>query len=103
MARKTKELDKLSLDMIECEKAGYGCHYGAWKATQDRPVVIEPDPNALPEGWTLCQYCGKPFKAKQRRLIKYCDDVCLYEAQKERKRLRKRAKRRENEYCTNLL
>ena len=38
---KKKKLDKLSLDMIECKKAGYGCHYGAWKATQDRLVAIQ--------------------------------------------------------------
>ena len=49
MARK-KILDKLSLDMIECEKAGYGVHYGAWKATQTKPVIIE---KKIPEGWLV--------------------------------------------------
>ncbi len=91
MARKKKEPDKLSLDMIECEKAGYGCHYGAWKATQERPVKVEPTPDALPEGWMICYYCGKPFELKTKRARKYCEYYCQQEAQKERARLRYRA------------
>ena len=57
---KKKKLDKLSLDMIECKKAGYGCHYGAWKATQDRPVAIQK--KKIPENWKVCPYCGNSFK-----------------------------------------
>lgn len=34
MMAKKRKLDKLDLEMIECEKAGFGCHYGRWKATQ---------------------------------------------------------------------
>ena len=41
MAKKKKELDKLSLDMIECEKAGFGVHYGAWKAAQEEKARKE--------------------------------------------------------------
>lgn len=85
MARK-KQLDKLSLDMIECEKAGYGVHYGAWKATQ-KPVKIEP--KGIPEGWLVCEYCGTPFKPKTKRKQFYCGAYCQHEAQKKRDKERK--------------
>lgn len=84
MARK-KELDKLSLDMIQCKKAGYGCHYGAWKATQDRPVVIKPKSDELPEGWRICEWCGKPYKPYSRRAQKYCELRCQQAASYERR------------------
>lgn len=72
MARK-KQLDKLSLEMIQCEKDGFGVHYGRWKALQN-PVKIEPP--GLPEGWLICKQCGKPFKPTTRRKQFYCGAVC---------------------------
>ena len=83
MANKKKKLDKLSLDMIECEKAGYGVHYGAWKATQTNPVIIE---KRIPEGWLVCQWCGKPFKPKTKRPQKYCEAICQKQASYQRSR-----------------
>lgn len=90
MAKK-KKLDKLSLDMIECEKAGYGCHYGAWKAAQEEKaraekVMVEKKEPEIPEGWLVCQHCGKAFKPKTKRPQKYCQFNCQYEAQRERYR-----------------
>ena len=79
MARK-KELDKLSLDMIQCKKDGYGCHYGTWRADQDRPVVIEKK-DAIPEGWIACKHCGKYFKPYSKRQ-QYCEISCQKAAQK---------------------
>ena len=73
--KKKKELDKLSLDMIECEKAGFGVHYGRWKATQE-PVKIVPV--VIPEGWKPCEYCGKPFKSKQGQ--RFCEIGCRNDA-----------------------
>ena len=69
MARK-KKLDKLSLDVIECEKAGFGCHYGRWKATQ-APVAFE---KKIPEGWIQCPQCGKWFEPKNGK--RFCDIDC---------------------------
>ncbi len=80
MAKK-KQLDKLSLDMIECQKAGFGVHYGAWKATQI-PKKIEP--KGLPDGWKKCAYCGKPFKPKTKRIQYYCEAQCQAAAQREK-------------------
>lgn len=88
MAKK-KELDKLSLDMIECEKAGYGCHYGAWKAAQENPVKVEKK-QEIPEGWLVCQHCGKAFKPKTKKLQKFCEPYCQKESQRERDRQRRR-------------
>lgn len=84
MARK-KQLDKLSLDMIQCKKDGYGVHYGKWKAAQ-KPVEIEPD--ETPDGWRVCAHCGKPFKPKTKRIQLYCEAYCQMEAQRERYRLK---------------
>lgn len=80
--RKKRELDKLSLDMIECEKAGYGCHYGAWKATQS-PVKIE---KKIPEGWLVCKNCGKAFKPKTKRKQLFCEVSCQKAAYEEKRK-----------------
>lgn len=79
-----KEMDKLSLDMIECEKAGYGVHYGAWKAAQTNqtaPVVVE---QKIPEGWLVCEYCGKAFKPKTKRPQRFCEVECQNKSYQER-------------------
>ena len=76
-----KELDKLSLDMIQCEKDGYGVHYGAWKATQ--PIAKPNTVEVLPDGWKLCAHCGKPFKPNVP-YQKYCEALCGREAQTKR-------------------
>ena len=80
MAKK-KEPDKLALEMMQCVKDGYGCHYGAWKAMQDRPVVIEPKPGEIPEGWLVCKFCRKPFKPRKGTRQVYCDIYCQHRAQ----------------------
>lgn len=86
MAKKRK-LDKLSQDMIQCEKDGFGVHYGAWYAAQNRPVVIEKK-NEIPEGWRVCPHCGNPYKPNMisnGRQI-YCDIACQKAAQRQRYR-----------------
>ena len=87
MARKKKELDKLSLDMIQCEKDGFGVHYGRWKAMQ-KPVKIEPQ--GIPEGWLVCAQCGTPFKPKTKRKQYYCGAFCQQQAQTARYKERKK-------------
>lgn len=76
MAR--KKLDKLSKDMIQCAKDGFGVHYGRWKATQEVVVPVKVD--EIPKGWKICEYklCGKPFKPKQGK--RFCCDVCRVKA-----------------------
>lgn len=81
-----KQIDKLSLDMIQCKKDGFGVHYGRWKATQ-KPVEIEEPP--LPEGWRVCVWCGNPYKPKTKRPTKYCEVYCQNAAIKERCRLKR--------------
>lgn len=85
-------MDKLSLEMIQCQKDGYGVHYGRWKAKQP---VIKPAPvEVLPEGWKACPHCGKWFEPKHHNQ-KYCDAVCCYNAQKVKDRSSKAAYDRE--------
>ena len=77
MARK-KQLDKLSLDMIQCAKDGFGVRYRAWKATQkDKPVkpIVATESDDL--GCTrVCVWCGKEFYRADKRTRRYCDDIC---------------------------
>ena len=75
MAKK-KEPDKLALDMIRCKADGFGCHYVARIATQESPVAFEPKPGEIPEGWRICEHCGKPYKPYSRRAQKYCEQGC---------------------------
>lgn len=87
-----KKLDKLSLDMIQCKKDGYGVHYGRWKATQE---PVKPEESPLPDGWLICAHCGKRFKPKTGRPTKYCEAYCANAAFKVRKRERDNQRQRE--------
>ncbi|MBO5953316.1 MAG: hypothetical protein J6Q53_04250 [Oscillospiraceae bacterium] len=82
-----KEMDNLSRQMIQCKKDGFGCHYGAWKATQD-PVEYERPP--LPGDWRKCAWCGKPFRIKYNMQQKYCEAYCQKLAGDERNRKKKK-------------
>ena len=67
MAKK-KELDNIELAMIQCEKDGYGVHYGWWYAKQ--PIYVPPA-----KEMRVCKFCGKLFEPKTVR-HKFCDSVC---------------------------
>ena len=89
MAKK-KELDKLSLDMIECEKDGFGCHYGKWKALQAEGMIERK----IPEGWRVCERCGKVFKPTTKSVQKYCEYNCQRAAADERHREKNRERQK---------
>lgn len=93
MARK-KKLDNLSLDMIQCEKDGFGVSYGRWNATQERKELVKDE--TIPAGWKLCEHCGKPFKPRQAK--RFCDEVCrtnaYYESGKGYEQMRRYRERR---------
>ena len=76
MAKKSKEPDKLALDAAAAKAANMS--YGKWKAMQT-PVILE---NMIPEGWLICENCGKVFKPKTRRPQKYCEVYCQRMAQR---------------------
>ena len=61
MAKK-KDLSPLDLDLIQCEKDGFGCHYGKWKATQEQKKIEPEQPNKFPV--RICEYCGGEFTRK---------------------------------------
>lgn len=88
MAKK-KEPDKLAQDAAAALAAGMS--YGKRKAihgdTKPEPEVQE----LVPQGWLICQYCGKPFKPRSYRPQKFCEPYCQNEAYKEKVRERKRA------------
>ncbi len=78
-----KEPDKLSQDVSKAIAAGMS--YGKWMAMQHNPAKAE---KKIPDGWLVCQYCGKPFKPKTRRPQLYCEAGCQRQAQYERDRAR---------------
>ena len=92
MARKKKELDKLSRDMIQCEKDGFGVHYGAWKATQERQTEFKRKEYEPRFGWGICGYCGNRFPKEHGKQL-YCDSVCQRSKQIEKDREKRK------EYC----
>lgn len=82
MDEKKKKPDKLARDAAAAKAARMS--YGKWKAMQ-KPAKVE---KKIPDGWQVCQYCGKPFKPKTKRKQKYCDVGCqksaLYERNKKK-------------------
>lgn len=85
MAKKT---DALAMDAVKAKKAGMS--YGRWKAMQ---TVVEK-PKGIPDGWKVCEYCGKPFKPKNKRPRKYCELFCQQQASWERERLKKEERKK---------
>lgn len=82
MARKKKP-DKLAQDAAAARAAGMS--YGKWKALQSNLVERKKE---IPDGWLVCQYCGKQFKPKTKRPQMYCEVYCQKQAQEERDRQR---------------
>lgn len=79
MGRKKVKLDKLSLDMIQCEKDGFGVHYGAWRAAQEAKKPQDPQEHECnqPAGYKyICQKCGKEFYTQNKKPRKFCSDQC---------------------------
>lgn len=78
MAKK-KDLSPLDLDLIQCEKDGFRCSYGRWKATQEYKTPT-------PKNANRCKYCGKPFVPRKQTNQLYCDIGCQREAYNEKRR-----------------
>ena len=87
MAR--KKTDKLAQDVSKAIAAGMS--YGKWKAMQ-QPVKVE---KKIPEGWLVCENCGKAFKPKTKKEQRFCDVICQKEAY--RKKIRQQQKERSAE------
>lgn len=83
-----KEQDKLAQDAAAAKAANMS--YGNWKAMQTNPVKTK---NEIPDGWRVCQYCGKPYKPKTKRPQLYCEAYCGYTARKERERIKRQAEK----------
>ena len=86
MAKK-KQPDKLAQDAAAAKAANMS--YGNWKAMQTNPVKTK---NEIPDGWRVCQYCGKPYKPKTKRPQLYCEAYCGNLARRERERKKGRAR-----------
>ena len=86
MAKK-KDLSQLDLDLIQCEKDGFGCHYGKWKATQEMKKAEAEAPKIIVV--RICENCGEKFVRNDHRPCKYCCDECRvaanYKVEQERK------------------
>lgn len=79
MARKKKEPDKLAQDAAAALAARMS--YGKWKATQIKPEETE---RKVPEGWRVCEWCGKAYKPKTQRPQRFCEVECQKQAYKKK-------------------
>ncbi len=92
LVQQAKDKSQLGQDMAECEKAGCGVRYGAWKATQPVREIVKPEEEGLKE----CPFCGEKFKPKTKN-AKFCcaeHQITAYE-QSEKYRARQREYRRQ--------
>lgn len=76
MARKKKQMDKLAWENSQALAAGMS--YGKWKAMQDPVKIVKKD--GVPDGWSVCEHCGKSFKPKTKRPQRFCDYNCQRQA-----------------------
>lgn len=81
-------MDNLSRDMKACKEAGFGVHYGKWKATQPVRVIPKDEPKCEYE--KTCEHCGKRFEVFTKRERKYCSLNCGVLARYYRKQERER-------------
>ena len=75
-----KKPDKLAQDVSKAIAAKMS--YGKWKAMQE-PVKLEKQ---IPEGWLVCEYCGRAFKPKTKKSQRFCEVECQKQAYVEKKR-----------------
>lgn len=78
MAKK-QEPDKLEQEVSQAIAAGMT--YGRWKALQP-PAQTESKP--IPDGWLVCEYCGKPFKPRIKTAQRFCEVGCQKRAYSEK-------------------
>lgn len=77
--KRRKPMDRLSYDVQEAERLGYGCHYGRYKA--DHPhTSYEPQKTpaaAAPAKYEYtCQWCGGKFYKSRKSTQRYCSADC---------------------------
>ena len=73
------EMNNLARDAMLAKQAGLS--YGQWKAMQPPQ---EENPEEVPDGWLVCEYCGKQFKPKTKRPKRFCEVECQKQAYKKK-------------------
>ena len=76
--KKKKEPDRLSIESAMATAAGMT--YGKWKALQTPQKITRK----IPDGWRLCEFCGKPFKKNGAQ--RFCEIGCRNLAYKEKEK-----------------
>ena len=54
-----------------------GISYGQWMAIHGQKVIVKKE-EAIPEGWKLCEWCKKPFRANAQQ--RFCEPHCRNQA-----------------------
>ncbi len=90
-----REPDNLAKDAARALAADMS--YGRWKALHPytKDMVDEP---TVPEGWRICQECGRPFKPKTKRSQYYCEAYCQRSAAMKRLKEKEERKLRNESY-----
>lgn len=54
-----------------------GMSYGNWIAIYGEKEIKKKE-EPIPDGWKLCEYCGKPFRGMHNK--RFCDMTCRVQA-----------------------
>ena len=79
-------MDNLTMEMRLCEKAGFGVHYGRWKATQ--PNRVKPKEVIEDTHMKKCPYCEEDFYPGRANQV-YCNPKCAQQMRYRRNMERK--------------
>ena len=71
--KKVKEPDRLAIEASMAKAAKMS--YGRWKALQIPQKIAQ---KGIPDGWRLCEFCGKPFKRNHGQ--RFCEMDCRNKA-----------------------
>ena len=76
--RANKEMDRLTRDVLEAERLGYGVHYGHYKA--DHPHTGDPGPRKIDPGSVecICTQCGKKYTKPRNSARHFCSNECRF-------------------------
>lgn len=71
-------MDNLARDAMLANRSGVS--YGRWKA--ENPSTAPEKVDEIPQGWKICEHCGKPFKERFGK--RFCDIECRTQASREK-------------------
>lgn len=78
-------MDNLARDAMLANRSGVS--YGKWKSQNPNTAPVQKE-QVVPQGWKVCEHCGKPFKMQYGK--RFCDINCRTLASRDRVLAQKR-------------